>query len=271
LDNNYRLQSFSTLIDAANNAGLDSVEVDLDGVERFVNDPQTADSGVPSTQHSCAVVDMGPYEFPVGQAEIVDWKSVVTHGASNTIGLVVGSDSTFSESRDDGIVKLRVSFSSPIDPATVSAGNVVICGNDVDSQGVDLSGITITTSVLSGDMGVDINFSPKLPNYARYRVRLDGVTDVACHTITTNNERILTALFGDITGDRRVNATDVGGARSLVPRYTIDPGITPEVRSDVDTDNDIDENFDPPSDTDVEFVRDQVPKDARYIANPSCP
>lgn len=112
---------------------------------------------------------------------------------------------------------------------------------------------------------MDINFSPKLPNYARYRIRLNGVEDVNCHTISTNNERILTALVGDATGDRRVNATDAGGVRSLEGTGPpIDATVTSQVRSDVDADNGVDT-------TDTDLVRAEVGKDARYIANPSCP
>jgi len=285
------------------------VPVDLDDKLRFVDAPES-DTGLTAPDYP-KIVDMGAYENqgcttdpdcddddPCNGVEscanglcvvdfqncnhngiddrcelavIVDWKSIVTHGASNTIGLVIPSDNTFSESRNGGVTKLRLSFSSPIDADSVSPSNVTICGNDVNDQSVNLSGITVTTSVLSGNAAVDISFSPKLPNYARYRVRLNGVEDLACNTITTNNERVFTSLFGDITGDRRVNATDVGGVRSLVPKYTIDPNITPEVRSDVDNDNDIDDNDHTPPDSDVGLVRAEIPKDARYIADPTCP
>lgn len=270
----YRLCRTSPCIDAGDNAGVaadladldgdsntsEAIPYDLDDDPRFVNDLCTTDTGC----GSAPIVDMGAYELQVVQAQIVDWKSLVTHGASNTIGLVVPSDATFSESRNGGVTKLRVSFSSPIDPNSVSASNVVKCGKDVNGQAVDLSGITVTTSVLSGDMAVDINFSPKLPNYARYRVRLNGVEDVDCNEITTNNERILTALFGDATGDRRVNANDIGGVRSLIGTSPIDPQVTNQIRSDVDNDDDIDQ-------TDEDLVRGEVPKDARYIADPTCP
>lgn len=205
---------------------------------------------------------------PGSQAAIVDWKSVVTHGASNTIGLVVPSDATFSEPRNGGVTKLRVSFSSPIDPSSVSPSNVTVCGNDVNGQPVNLSWITVTTSVLSDNMVVDVNFSPKLPNFARYRVRLSGVKDLGCHTITENNERIFTSLFCDATGDRRVTATDVSGVRSLEgtgpPVDPNAPNGTQQVRSDVDNDDDDDVD-------DTDLVRGEVGKDARFIPDPSCP
>jgi len=271
----YSLCRVSPCIDAGDNAGVaadladldgdfnttEATPYDLDSDPRFVNDPCTANTGC----GTAPIVDMGAYEFQAFQSQIVDWKSVVTHGTSNTIGLVVGTDGLFSEPRNGGVSKLRLSFSSPIDPSSVIASNVVKCGKDVNGQAVDLSGITVTTTVHSGDMGVDINFAPKLPNYARYRVRLNGVQDVDCNAITTNTERIFTSLLGDATGDRRVLSADVLQVNTLVGTAPIDPSFTPQVRADVDNDNDIDG-------TDLNLVVAEVPKIAAYfITDPVCP
>jgi len=268
----YRLCRVSPCIDAGDNAGIaadiadlngnsnisEPTPYDLNGDARRVDDLCTSDTRCGSVP----IVDMGAYELQVVDVEVRDWKSVVTHGASNTIALTMESE--FSESRNGGVTKLRLSFSGPIDPASVSASNVVICGNDVNDQPLDLSGITFTTAVLAGNMIVEINFTPKLPNYARYRVRLIGVEDMDCNVISVNSERIFTALFGDASGDRRVNATDVGWVRTLEGTSPINPGVESQVRCDVDNDDDVDT-------TDTDLVRDEIPKDARYIADPSCP
>ncbi len=112
-------------------------------------------------------------------------------------------------------------------------------------------------------MSVDINFSPKLPNQARCRVRLNGVRNVDCLTITTNNKQVFTSLFGGATGDRQVLQSDVGTVNSLVGTSPIDPHSTPQVRSDVDNDNDVDG-------TDVNLVVAEVPKTrATSIPDPS--
>lgn len=73
-------------------------------------------------------------------------------------------------------------------------------------------------------------------------------------------------MFCDANGDRRVNATDLGLVRGLIPTSPIDPNITAQVRSDVDNDDDID-------DTDLDLARGKVGNDARSIPDPdpSCP
>jgi len=192
---------------------------------------------------------------------------VVTHG-TQTITREIAQGGTFSEPRNGGVSKLRLTFSSPIKASSVSAANVVKCGKDASGNPVDLSDITVTTTVLSGNTAVDINFSSTLGDYARYRVRLNGVQDLACHTITTNNERIFTSLWGDATGDLRVNVTDIGGVRSLEGTGPpINPGATngvAQVRSDVETNNQIDT-------ADTALVTSKAGNDARFITDPTCP
>ncbi len=59
-DNDYRLGPGSPCIDAADNAAVvQGIITDLDGNQRFVDDPETDDTG----RGDCPVVDMGAYEF----------------------------------------------------------------------------------------------------------------------------------------------------------------------------------------------------------------
>ncbi len=59
----YRLSPGSLCIDAANNTAVPvGITTDLDGNPRFVDDPNTMDSGVSGNGHD-EVVDMGAYEF----------------------------------------------------------------------------------------------------------------------------------------------------------------------------------------------------------------
>jgi hypothetical protein len=57
----YRLGGGSPSIDAADNAAMSEV-ADLDGNPRFVDDPDTVDTGVPGNGYD-EIVDMGAYEF----------------------------------------------------------------------------------------------------------------------------------------------------------------------------------------------------------------
>jgi hypothetical protein len=62
-DGDYRLQRRSPCIDAADNNALPpDVPADLDGNPRFVDDPETANTGVPGNGH-VEVADMGAYEY----------------------------------------------------------------------------------------------------------------------------------------------------------------------------------------------------------------
>ena len=63
----FRLQSDSPCIDAADNTAVPAgIVTDLDGNPRFVDDPNTPDTGVAGGAGGSAIVDMGAYEFQVG-------------------------------------------------------------------------------------------------------------------------------------------------------------------------------------------------------------
>jgi hypothetical protein len=166
-----------------------------------------------------------------------------------------------------GISKVVVSFNGTINAATAIAANVVVCGNNSLGGAVDLSGVAVAAAAVAGNTQMEISFSPALPNYARYSLALDGVEcsgGGAAGGGAGGLSRILTALQGDLNGDRRVNATDVGGIRSLVPRDPINPAILNEVRGDVNNDKRINA-------TDVGGARSLSGNDARTIPNPVCP
>ncbi|MCZ6765754.1 MAG: hypothetical protein O7D32_02350, partial [bacterium] len=72
-DDDLRLQPGSPAIDAADNSAVPvGVTTDLDGIPRFVDDPETADSG----NGTPPIVDMGAHEYP---------------GCSSTCGDINGS------------------------------------------------------------------------------------------------------------------------------------------------------------------------------------
>ena len=62
----HHISSESPVIDAADNTAVPpGVTTDLDGNPRFVDDPDTQDTGVPGGPGGSAIVDMGAYEFQV--------------------------------------------------------------------------------------------------------------------------------------------------------------------------------------------------------------
>jgi len=202
------------------------------------------------------------------QAPTLDaWYSSGEHSpASSEALLEVPDDGGFSDPRSCGITRLVVEFSEPIDPSTFTSAGVRIAGNDQNNQGVDLAGLDITTSMRDGNTTGVIEFSEALPDFARYLVRIDGVTDAAGNSLTADSDRIITALIGDAWGDLRVNNTDMGAVRFIRNKGAdpISPADTNEVRTDVWTDGAV-------NNTDVGAVRFMRGHDARFIADPVLP
>jgi len=196
---------------------------------------------------------------------VLKWESVLTHSPNQPVPIALDIPDTglFSEPRS-GVKKIVVTFDGPINPATAIPANVTVCGNDVNNVPVDLSLVLVSTATTTGDTKMEINFAPALPNYARYRIALKTSILAANGAPIQADSRILTALQGDASGDRRVGATDVGGVRSLVGINPINPATLNEVRSDAFTDGRINA-------TDVGGVRSKVGNDARAILDPICP
>lgn len=202
------------------------------------------------------------------------WESVVSHLPNfpgGDIGLVIPEDATpgdntdspFSEPRS-AVSKLVVTFSSAINAATATPAAVSLTGRDSGGNLMNLGGTAIGTSVVAGDTKLEITFTPSLPDFAKYRVVLNGVQTAGCGAaVVTGTERIFTALRGDAAGggDRRVNATDLGGVRGLVGTNPIDAGILNHVRADFNNDGRINA-------TDLGGVRGLIGRDARTIVDP---
>jgi hypothetical protein len=216
----------------------------------------------------------------VTTAEVLKWESVRPHeqGVGN-VALEIPNTDVFSEPRT-GVTQLLVTFTSAINPATATPANVVICGKNLANSDIDLSGITVTTAATASNTQMEINFNPKLPNVGRYKVAISGVQSAGGGAVIAGSgglSRIFTALQGDAggaaggQGDRRVNATDVGGCRNLAlaaQSDPIDPALLLEVRCDANDDGRVNA-------TDVGGIRgfalQGAPFDARNIDPPVCP
>ena len=196
---------------------------------------------------------------------ITSWASAGVHGRGvGEVGLTIPDDGTFSEPRASGASTLLVTFSGAISAASLTPAAVGVWGTKEDGSPVDLSGVTVTTSTrANGTVGV-VSFTPALPDDARYLVRLTGVRGADGQLVAGDADRVLTALLGDATGDRRVNSTDVGAVTSLRGIDPIDPSDVNQVRSDVTNDGRV-------NNTDVGGVTSVRGKDARFIADPNPP
>ncbi len=207
------------------------------------------------------VTTSGTYILDPDPPTILAWYSAGVHGRGVGEALLeISDDGEFSEPRSSGINKLVLTFDEPIDPTSLIPANVEIAGLDANNTAVDLGGIVVTTSTTGGDTIGEINFSGPLPNFARYAVRISGVTDVAGNPLAGDADRIVTALIGDTSDDRRVNSTDLSQVRASRTKL-IDPDMDNQVRSDVSVDGRINA-------TDRSRVRAERPKNARGIAEP---
>ena len=193
---------------------------------------------------------------------ITAWHSAGEHarGVGDAL-LEIADGGGFSEPRSTGIRKLIVNFSEAMNPVSFTAASVQIAGRDANGLAVDLGGLTIGTSLQTGDEIGEITFTPALRNFARYIVRISGATDVAGNPLSGDSEQTMTALCGDVSGDLRVNATDLSVARAFRTRL-VDPGNMLQVRSDVSADGRVNA-------TDLSRIRARRPNDARSIADTS--
>jgi hypothetical protein len=208
------------------------------------------------------------------QPTVVKWESVVVHlRGVGPVALEIPANGTFSEPRS-AVTKLVVTFDRPIDPATAVPEHVNLCGlmpgpTEGSFVPVDLSNVTMTVKTSASDTRMEINFTPGLPDFARYRIELKGIRGPGgpLKPGTGGLTRIFTALQGDAFQDLRVNATDVGGARNLalVGTDPIDPTNLQHVRSDANNDGRVNA-------TDVGGMRARALRgvDARAIPDPSC-
>jgi len=112
---NYRLGEASPAIDAASNDAIipAGVDTDLDGNPRFVDDPDTQDTG----QGECQIVDMGSYEFQAVGGCCVRFPQWICDGDVDGDGQVNPVDS--------GIVQAHFG----------SQEGLALCNYDVDCDG----------------------------------------------------------------------------------------------------------------------------------------
>ncbi len=201
--------------------------------------------------------------------EILSWQSAKMHNTGEAL-LTIPDDGSFSEPRlvngtsEGGISTLLITFDEAIDTDSFRSDSIAVVGNDLNGNTVDLSEIQIMTNMRNANTVGEVTFNPALPDFARYLIRLEGITDMAGNPLESDNDRIMTSLLGDATGDLRVNNTDVGGVKSLRGINPIDLTEKWQVRSDANLDGRI-------NNTDVGGIKSMRGRDARFIFDPVIP
>ncbi len=238
----------------AKGSGVDITDITTWDIDGDTRDPQNPTAGAD-------VEGVPPDTDP---PTILGMASAADHGRGvGEAMLAIPDDGSFSEPRASGVSRIIVLFSETIDPVSFTPGSVEIAGLDANGIPVGLGGIAVGASVRPGDQMGEISFTPALPDYARYALRISGVRDVAGNELSGDRERILTALVGDVSGDLRVNATDFSRVRAARTRL-IDPGDTDQCRADVSCDGRVNAS-------DLSRVRMRRGGDARGIPDPVLP
>ena len=190
---------------------------------------------------------------------ITSWHSSADHGLSEAL-LEIPDDGSFSEPRAAGVGKLVVGFDRAIDPSSLTSQKVILAGRGADGLAIDLSGIAIGTATRSGDTEAVITFSPSLPDYGRYYVKLSDVSGADASALGGDADRILTTLVGDVSGDLAVDSADLAAVRAA-RALPISVSVAAQVRGDVSRDGRCNVS-------DLSRVRARTGNDAGEIADP---
>ncbi len=162
------------------------------------------------------------------------WHSVARHGLLGEIALEIPDDGTFCEPRRSGISRLLVAFSEVIDPASFTPASIEISGLDVNNTPfAPTSEITISTRDAGATRQID--FASALPNVAQYVVDIVGVVDIAGNAVESDADRAMLALVGNVSGDRRTNASDLSIAWDR-RKALISPADPADVSADISGD-----------------------------------
>ena len=101
-------------------------------------------------------------------------------------------------------------------PVSIAGATVSFAGNNAQGA-LDLSAITASITQPTSAV-VEVDFNQALPDVARYRLQLNGVTDLQGNALSGDNSCVITALKGDVSGDCVVNSTDLTDVKSAYTR-----------------------------------------------------
>lgn len=177
-----------------------------------------------------------------GEPGIAAWRSVASHGDGLAhVGIDLFPGPPTSESRLGGIETLAIDFNTPVDPSTVVPSTVDVVGTGLDGEpiSIDLSGLDFTPG--QTNTSAVIRFDQPLATPGVYCITVTGITDPFGQVLTENRRLIVSVLPGDVTGDRRVNNTDIGAIASLAGLESISPGDARHVRADYNRDGRVDD------------------------------
>jgi Sortilin, neurotensin receptor 3, len=169
--------------------------------------------------HSCCFgtwVYPPPYESPdalyhklIFDCQVTDWQSLVDHGAAGTLGIHLADGD--SEPRASGLARLRIEFSTALDPATIVPGRVTIVGLTHGDQSGLITSLTLDPA---GDV-LSVALSAPLPDGDLYTVTVsDQVQSTGGRSLSGDRALTVRTLAGDVDGSGAVGAADILAVRA---------------------------------------------------------
>ncbi len=193
-DDNFRLLGDSPCIDAGDNSCAAGITTDLDGFSRFVDDPDTTDTG----SGTAPIVDMGAYEYQV-KPRLLAAVSRKSHGTAGEFDIPLALDPAPGEAgvecRDGGPEKVVLFFTEPIASGQISLS----CGT--------LDDVTINGSYLTIDMS-------SVPNECCLCITLTDVQDLQGDPLVGVKKVYIGVLRSDVNGDGIVDTLEYAAIKS---------------------------------------------------------
>jgi len=162
--------------------------------------------------------------------EIIRWEVLENHGLAGEIARPASDG--FVASTIDGLRKVRVTFTRPVDPATVGPSAVSLRGQ----LSGDVSYLVSAVRLSDGGATLTIHLDAGLPDEDRYVLTLrNTVTGAGAAPLAGNRDLVFVVLAGDVNASGAVAPGDV-----LAMRSKIGQPVTPETAPyDVDCSGDI--------------------------------
>ncbi len=187
-------------------AMVEGTTASLDGTAFAINlpEPGTAalleEPGGPRLYMSTAVPP---------ESSITKWEAPMDHGPAGEVATLLSED--YVECRSAPLTRLRLTFSQPLDAATVNNSSVAIQAHAAG----DLSSTVSDISLTSGNTVMVVTLSAGLPDADRFTVTLsDSVKDSAGTDLVGDKSIAFSRLVGDADGSGTVDLNDVAAVRS---------------------------------------------------------
>ncbi len=227
----YRIQGGSPVIDAGDNGVIDAYEMDLAGLSRFIQDPNVADSGSTSEAHSCAIVDMGAYEYRASPPDcncngVDDFQDINIYHTSSDCNL-----NGIPDECANGDGPIAVTLAVPADERSLwrSQKNVVrltfACAIDAPGAGQVLIQELLSGGAFGPDLSSAFTFCVEGGNVLKLQENASTLQHRTWYSIRQTGAWSGMANFaleylvqrGDATDDREVFNADVSYINSGVP------------------------------------------------------